>query len=59
VSRDVIVNRRGIYVQRAGGSGGGGTGNVVGPASAVSGDLAVFDGITGKVIKDGRHSLCA
>lgn len=30
-----------------------GTGNVVGPATAVSGDLAVFDGTTGKVLKDG------
>lgn len=32
---------------------GGGTGDVVGPASAVDGHLAVFDGVTGKLIKDG------
>ena len=29
------------------------TGDVVGPASAVNGDLAVFDGTTGKLIADG------
>ena len=29
------------------------TGDVVGPASAVDGDLAVFDGTTGKLIADG------
>lgn len=33
--------------------GGGGSGDVVGPASAVDGDLALFDGITGKLIKSG------
>lgn len=30
-----------------------GTGDVVGPASATDGNLAVFDGATGKLIKDG------
>lgn len=34
-------------------AGGGGSGNVVGPGSAIDGHLAVFDGITGKIIKDG------
>jgi hypothetical protein len=34
-------------------SGGAGTGDVVGPASAVANHLAVFDGVTGKLIKDG------
>lgn len=34
-------------------AGGGGAGNVVGPASAVDGHLAVFDGTTGKILKDG------
>jgi hypothetical protein len=33
--------------------GGGGSGDVVGPASSVDGDLALFDGITGKLIKSG------
>ena len=31
----------------------GGSGNVVGPASAISGNFAFFDGATGKLIKDG------
>lgn len=30
-----------------------GTGDVVGPASATDGNLAVFDGATGKLLKDG------
>jgi hypothetical protein len=34
-------------------SGGVGSGDVVGPASAVDGDLVLFDGITGKLIKSG------
>lgn len=33
--------------------GGGGSGDVVGPASALDGHLALFDGTTGKLIKDG------
>jgi hypothetical protein len=36
---------------------GGGTGDVVGPASAVDGDFAVFNGATGKLIKDGNVHL--
>lgn len=32
--------------------GGGGTGDVVGPAVAVNNDIALFDGVTGKLIKD-------
>lgn len=36
---------------RDGGGGGGGTGDVVGPASATAGAPAVFDGTTGKLIK--------
>lgn len=32
--------------------GGGGSGDVVGPASAVDGAFVLFDGITGKLIKD-------
>jgi len=34
-------------------TGGGGSGDVVGPASAVSGNVSLFDGTTGKLIKDG------
>jgi hypothetical protein len=33
--------------------GGGGSGDVVGPAGATSGNVALFDGVTGKLIKDG------
>jgi len=41
-----------VVVLKSGG-GGGGSGDVVGPASATDGHLAVFDGATGKLIKDG------
>lgn len=33
------------------------TGDVVGPASATDGNLAVFDGVTGKLLKDGGAPL--
>lgn len=33
------------------------TGNVVGPASSTDSDIAVFDGTTGKLLKDGGHKL--
>jgi hypothetical protein len=36
-----------------GGGGGGGSGDVVGPASATNNALAVFDGTTGKLLKNG------
>lgn len=38
------------------GTGGGGSGNVVGPASATDGDFAQFDGTTGKLLKDGGYN---
>lgn len=37
--------------------GGGGTGDVVGPASATADRIAVFDGTTGKLIKDGGTTI--
>ena len=37
--------------------GGGGTGDVTGPASATDGNVMVFNGATGKAIKDGGHAL--
>jgi hypothetical protein len=47
----------GQYLKRSGntlvGGNPAGTGNVVGPGSAVDGHLTVFDGVTGKLIKDG------
>ena len=34
-----------------------GAGDVIGPASAVDGDIVLFNGVTGKLIKDGSNSL--
>lgn len=34
-----------------------GTGDVVGPASAIDDDIAVYDGTTGKLIKDGGYTI--
>ena len=39
------------------GSGSGGTGDVVGPASAVDDRIATFDGTTGKLIQDSGTTL--
>lgn len=36
---------------------GAGSGDVVGPASAVNNDIAVFDGVTGKLVKDGGSTI--
>ena len=44
-------------VTPVGGGGGGGSGDVVGPASAVADRIAVFDGVTGKAIKDGGLTI--
>lgn len=40
-----------------GSGGGGGTGDVVGPASAVDDRIATFDGATGKIIQDGGKTI--
>jgi hypothetical protein len=40
-----------------GSGGGGGSGDVVGPGSAVADRIAVFDGTTGKAIKDGGLTI--
>ena len=37
-------------------SGGGGSGDVVGPASATNGNIVLFDGTTGKLIKNSAYS---
>jgi len=37
--------------------GGGGAGDVVGPASAVDGNIATYDGTTGKLIEDGGATI--
>jgi hypothetical protein len=44
----------GIWVPSA-----GLTGNVTGPAAAVANNIAVFDGVTGKIIKDGGKTIAA
>jgi hypothetical protein len=41
------------YVDRAVGSGGGGSGDVVGPASSTDSVVALYDGTTGKLLKNG------
>lgn len=41
------------------GSGTGGTGDVVGPGSAINENIAVFDGVTGKLIKDGGRTVAS
>jgi hypothetical protein len=38
-------------------TGGGGTGDVVGPASAVDDRIATFDGVTGKLLQDGGDTI--
>ena len=48
-----VENATGAAVWREVTGGGGGTGDVVGPASAVNSGVALFDGVTGKLIKDG------
>jgi hypothetical protein len=40
-------------------SGGGGSGDVVGPASAVDGRIALFDGTTGKLIKQSTETVAS
>jgi hypothetical protein len=39
------------------GGGGGGSGDVVGPASATADSVALFDGTTGKLLKDGGKTI--
>lgn len=48
-----VENATGAAVWREVTGGGGGAGDVVGPASAVNSGVALFDGVTGKLIKDG------
>lgn len=48
------INARG---EPATGGGGGGLGDVVGPAGAVDGNVPVFDGATGKLIADSGVSI--
>ena len=52
---DITVNAKGLIT--AASSGSGGSGDVTGPASATDNNLAVFNGTTGKIIKDGAQSV--
>jgi hypothetical protein len=49
---DRITNLGDALVARLGSIAGGGTGDVVGPAAAVDGNVAMFSGTTGKLIAD-------
>lgn len=61
----VFAKSDGLYIKNASGTvtgpfgAGGGTGDVVGPAGATDGHVALFDGGTGKLIKDGGVPLTA
>lgn len=48
-----ITGALGQVIIGGGSSGGGGTGNVAGPASSTDGAVALYDGTTGKLLKDG------
>lgn len=55
-SANITVDAQGRITAAANGSGGGG-GDVNGPASAVDGDIVLFDGTTGKDIKSAGINL--
>lgn len=46
-----------IYNPGLSGGGGGGTGDVSGPSVSINNNVAIFDGTTGKLIKDSGSSL--
>jgi hypothetical protein len=48
---DITVDAQGRITAAANGSGGSGSGDVVGPASSVDGEIALFDSTTGKLLK--------
>lgn len=50
IDTDYILDRWQIII-------GGGTGDVVGPAGAIADNIAVFNGVTGKLIKDGGQKI--
>lgn len=53
----VIYDGTNLQVIGLGGSGGGGTGDVVGPASALNNSVVLYDGTTGKLLKDSGKVL--
>lgn len=54
VSNDATNNKVNVDIP---GSSGGGTGDVTGPASSTDGNIAEFNGATGKIIKDGGVAI--
>lgn len=51
------VNAAGTALEYAAASGGGGSGDVVGPASSVTTRIATFSGTTGKLLADGGQTI--
>jgi hypothetical protein len=54
---NLTVDAKGRITAAANGT--AGSGDVVGPASAVNNQIAVYDGVTGKLIKDGGQTIAA
>lgn len=48
-----------LFISNVPSTSGGGTGDVVGPASSTDNNIAVFNGVTGKIIKDGGTTITA
>jgi len=54
---NITVNAKGLITAASNGSGGGGSGDVVGPASATDNAIARFDGTTGKLIQNSAATI--
>lgn len=54
---NVTIGKTGGKLEISASASGGGDGDVSGPESAEDGNVAVFDGITGKLIKDGGKNI--